>query len=617
MRRLASHPFFRASLFFLLMATPSLIRLDGQPLDVTQHILAGGNVGRQQGELSAFGRQDAVRWSSLASGSGSIRSKGLYSFGGVPIGELVMRVEAGMVIDESIDIPLVSAKNLPENRENPAPGASTEPPAQATVPSPGTTADGKRSAMEARLDSSARANLRGLPTPPPAAGSPPSGTVDFTGSAALLKRALEQKLGPAFISYSRPGENGESSRSILVWRVVAAKKIVSWRLELFFADDDKYLTGKEPHFARLTVSFSPDLESVIFDPSLFLLRDFELMDRLAVVGLKAERNVPLIASIMGASANITINTKLSRLQNIQVSFTEDFKTSAIVLKKYADPFVNLANTVITSRVRSYPSELTRKKVNYESRDYAIIDGATGQTYTYTDVLKFTTQDVMLVWSPGRGAANYRLSGRTLEILPPGLNIARAIDPTLGALNAGDTFSGSLQGIDFNLPMVSFAEFKRNVIHDRRGVWIDIPMENQGDLPLCLPASMARIMRYFGRQVNQFTLAQVGGVGMRGAHWPELLAIVRTCCEKMGMMPKSLKPNENLGAFVKQNIDNGIPILWLIPGHARIINGYDIQTKSILYTDSWGAGFEVQSMPYAEAEKLTQHAFVFYPPAVIK
>ena len=81
--------------------------------------------------------------------------------------------------------------------------------------------------------------------------------------------------------------------------------------------------------------------------------------------------------------------------------------------------------------------------------------------------------------------------------------------------------------------------------------------------------------------------------------------------------RARKQDENLGAFIKQNIDNGLPILWLIPGHARIINGYNAQTKSVLYTDSWGAGFEVQSMPYAEAQRITEFAFVFLPPGAIK
>ena len=283
----------------------------------------------------------------------------------------------------------------------------------------------------------------------------------------------------------------------------------------------------------------------------------------------------------------------------------------------SDPINMTANTVLSSRLRSYPTELSKRHVNYQTRDYEVTDPATGDVYVYTDVLEYRSREVMLVWSPGRGAANYRLAGNVLQILPPGLTVSRAIDPTMGGLTGGDVFTSAAQAKDFNLPVLSFADFSKNVQRGRLGTWIDIPMENQGDLPLCLPASMARILRYFGRQVNQFTVAQVGGVGMRGTDWIALRQIIDTSCERFGLKVRARKQDEHLGAFIKQNIDNGLPILWLIPGHARIINGYNPQTKSVLYTDSWGAGFEVQSMPYAEAERITQFAFVFLPPGAIK
>ena len=388
-------------------------------------------------------------------------------------------------------------------------------------------------------------------------------------------------------------------------------------MELFFADDNKFLTGKDAHFARITIGFCPDLESVIFDPSIFSLRDFELYDKLAIAGLDVSGKSKIEAKIMGASAQISVNAKLNRLQAIEVAFTDYLRTSSIVLKKYGDEFLDSANTVLSSRLRSYPTELSKRHVNYETRDYQVTDPATGDVYVYTDVLEYRSREVMLVWSPARGAANYRLAGNVLQILPPGLMVTQAIDPTLGGLTSGDVFTSAAQAKDFNLPVLSFADFSKNVQRGRLGTWIDIPMENQGDLPLCLPASMARILRYFGRQVNQFTVAQVGGVGMRGTDWIALRQIIDTSCERFGLKVRARKQDENLGAFIKQNIDNGLPILWLIPGHARIINGYNAQTKSVLYTDSWGAGFEVQSMPYAEAQRITEFAFVFLPPGVIK
>ncbi len=60
------------------------------------------------------------------------------------------------------------------------------------------------------------------------------------------------------------------------------------------------------------------------------------------------------------------------------------------------------------------------------------------------------------------------------------------------------------------------------------------------------------------------------------------------------------------------IDKGIPLVWLVPGHMRIINGYNSKTGEIIYTDSWGAGHERKIMKREEAWVLTRYLFVIRP-----
>ena len=65
--------------------------------------------------------------------------------------------------------------------------------------------------------------------------------------------------------------------------------------------------------------------------------------------------------------------------------------------------------------------------------------------------------------------------------------------------------------------------------------------------------------------------------------------------------------------VKDSIDHGIPLMWMVvifPGdlrqqpkplfHARLINGYNPNTKEIIYTDTWGPGHERKTMKLSEA-----------------
>jgi len=556
------------SLLLLIMLI-GLTTLRAEKADIGPHVLAGGYVGGRASVLGAGGQAGAPKFGTRIPDTGVARSKGGYQLAGIEVGEIVVRTLTGTVINEFIDIPLLRAEDLEEM-------------AQASAPS-GT----KR-------------------------------TFTKVDRSKELIAFLEAGLGQKLSSYSVPGTDGASNKTNTLWRLKQGPNNVSVRLELFFANDQQYLTNSHPHFARVLIQSIPDIESVIFDPSLFTLRKHELVEKLSLVGLTIDKDRATPAKILQADVSLKVNAVLDRLQNIQIRFESTIPTKSIVMNKYRDPFVNVANSVISDKVRSYPTELTKTNVSYSSQSYLLFDPVSGYNYTYTDVYEYREQDVKLIWSPGRGAANYRLIGHTLEILPPGFAVSKAIDPTIGSLGSGaaEAFNQSISA-DFNLPTLSFTDLQKNIQISSVGTWIDLPMENQGDLPFCLPASMARIMRYFGRQVNQFAVAKVGGVDMRGTNWLQLIRIVKTVCDKMNLKYRELDRKQNLGSFVKENIDNGLPILWLIPGHARIINGYNLRERTILYTDSYGEGFEVRSMPYAEAERLTDVAITFLPPSAIK
>lgn len=76
--------------------------------------------------------------------------------------------------------------------------------------------------------------------------------------------------------------------------------------------------------------------------------------------------------------------------------------------------------------------------------------------------------------------------------------------------------------------------------------------------------------------------------------------------------------------IKKNIDNGTPVIWLVMvgiyqeeiplpqsrgGHARLIIGYNLKNKTIIYTDSWGAMHARKTMPAADAIGMTMGRYV--------
>ena len=95
---------------------------------------------------------------------------------------------------------------------------------------------------------------------------------------------------------------------------------------------------------------------------------------------------------------------------------------------------------------------------------------------------------------------------------------------------------------------------------------------------------------------------------------------------MSMKPEILKDSrthnqadvDRFLQMVEDHIDQGIPVLWsvvlgILPepkepkgvgGHMRLIIGYNLTTREILYSDPWGPGHELKRMPADDAWTMT-------------
>lgn len=76
--------------------------------------------------------------------------------------------------------------------------------------------------------------------------------------------------------------------------------------------------------------------------------------------------------------------------------------------------------------------------------------------------------------------------------------------------------------------------------------------------------------------------------------------------------------------IRKHIDAGTPVIWMVMlgiypeevglpqsrgGHARLIIGYNLKKKTIIYTDSWGAAHARKTMPAADAMSMTMGRYV--------
>ena len=76
--------------------------------------------------------------------------------------------------------------------------------------------------------------------------------------------------------------------------------------------------------------------------------------------------------------------------------------------------------------------------------------------------------------------------------------------------------------------------------------------------------------------------------------------------------------------IKKSVDTGIPVLWSVTlgiyqekipvpqqrgGHMRMIIGYNLQKRTVIYTDSWGASHEKKEIDAADAMSMTNSRYI--------
>lgn len=171
----------------------------------------------------------------------------------------------------------------------------------------------------------------------------------------------------------------------------------------------------------------------------------------------------------------------------------------------------------------------------------------------------------------------------------------------------------------------------NVIKESNGdVWIqNIPMVDQGEKGYCTVATMERVFRYYGIDVDEHLIAQEAQTRAGGG------TSIYEACEAARHLVRgtNLQVVEFVGSHldvhkVHSYIDQGIPIVWTVNlaldpehevsvlgqygGHTRMIIGYNDQKHTLLYSDSWGIGHAKKEMTEARAKKMHVEAFVARP-----
>ena len=444
-----------------------------------------------------------------------------------------------------------------------------------------------------------------------------------------FKSVFNTKFGnpKSTISYRK---NGNLPVNVTTW---VDNNNVAYALEATYSNEGDYYANGVPMEISIHTFAVGDIVSLFFDTTLFTLSEDELRDRLALIGCNYNSGSAKFKNFFGLSGTLTCRFVADKLQALQLTFdsgTMPDAGSRIVVKTGKSVFLDTMKELINQQIRSFPtSSITINSKNTPTlslNSYPVgkqsANSASKKDGTLTSVGEQSFQnETKLTWSPKSWEGNYMLSGRKLTAYPPGYDIASIINPALGTLVGQTSIDKLKKDIPLFVEDLDFDYYASNLIpHPQGGVYLDIPMIDQGDTAYCVPASMARILKYYKRNVEMLDVVKVAGTDiLKGTELPGIIeALIKATerldviCDKFGK-PKSI---QELKFIITESVGRGIPLLWVVPGHMRIINGYDSQKNEVIFTDSSGPGFEHRRMSLQDAYSKTKLYARFFPKDVV-
>lgn len=68
--------------------------------------------------------------------------------------------------------------------------------------------------------------------------------------------------------------------------------------------------------------------------------------------------------------------------------------------------------------------------------------------------------------------------------------------------------------------------------------------------------------------------------------------------------------------IREAIDAGIPIIWFVPGHARLLIGLHPENNEIVYSDSWGIEHQYKTASWDYFINYNQEMWILEPPGLL-
>ncbi len=145
----------------------------------------------------------------------------------------------------------------------------------------------------------------------------------------------------------------------------------------------------------------------------------------------------------------------------------------------------------------------------------------------------------------------------------------------------------------------------------------IPMITQGDKGYCVSATLARILNYYGQPADMHALARLANTETQliqafsgGTDYRDVISAMRRVCATTPFQLRQLRNARK--ETVTDVIERGMPIFWLVPGHARLIIGIHPDTSEIVYSDSWGPFHAFKTMTWEDFFNINREMWILEP-----
>ena len=120
----------------------------------------------------------------------------------------------------------------------------------------------------------------------------------------------------------------------------------------------------------------------------------------------------------------------------------------------------------------------------------------------------------------------------------------------------------------------------------------IPMIDQGRKGYCAAATLARVLQYYGYSIDIHAMAELAKTEAAGGSTGEdIIKAMRRVCNSTPFRLQELR-NATPSA-IRSIIQQGIPIVWFMPEHVRLLIGIHQVENEIVFSDSWGLKYQYQ------------------------